>query len=351
MGRIIEISLPLRHVGSVNTWLLLGRPLTLVDTGPRDDAALSALEDGLRRARARIEDIELVLATHHHLDHVGLAATIQRRSGAVVAVLDRVADYVWRYADALEEDRGFAHRLMSHHGVPDQVVADNEPFWEYLRSASEGFLADVRLGDGDRIQAGGRALRVVTRPGHSTTDTLFVDHCDGLAFTGDHLLSRISSNTEIYPADRADDGRARSRLRYLANLRRTAMMPLARLLTGHGAAVTEHSRLVHERLRDHERRCARIAATLEDGPRTAYDIAGHLWSARTVAEQPLLVVWEVVGHLELLLAAGHVRERAGAGRSVFELTDSGRAFPRRPCHQVAARRAHRRAAPARSRHG
>jgi glyoxylase-like metal-dependent hydrolase (beta-lactamase superfamily II) len=352
MERIIEIPLPLPHIGSVNTWLLLGEPLTLVDTGPRDEAALSTLEAGLRRARTRLEDIELVLATHHHLDHVGLAATIQRRSGAVVAVLDRVADYARHYADALEEDRGFAHRLMSQHGVPDQIVADNEPFWEYLRSASEGFAADVRLADGDRIRAGGRALRVVARPGHSTTDTLFVDDRDGLAFTGDHLLSRISSNTEIYPADRADDGRARSRLRYLANLRKTAAMPLARLLTGHGAAVTDHARLVDERLRDHERRCARIVATLEDRPRTAYDIAGHLWSARTVAEQPLLVVWEVVGHLELLLAGGHARERGGAGRSVFELTDAGHAFARRPLLQVAARRARRRPARARSsRHG
>jgi glyoxylase-like metal-dependent hydrolase (beta-lactamase superfamily II) len=351
MERVIEIPLPLPHVGSVNTWLLLGEPLTLVDTGPRDDAALSTLEDGLRRAGTRLEDIELVLATHHHLDHVGLAATIQRRSGAVVAVLDRGADYARGYADVLEEDRGFAHRLMSHHGVPDQVVADNEPFWEYLRSAWEGFAADVRLADGDRIQAGGRTLRVVARPGHSTTDTLFVDDRDGLAFTGDHLLSTISSNTEILPADRADDGRARSRLRYLASLRRTAQMPLARLLTGHGGVVTEHARLVDERLRDHDRRCARIVAILKDGPRTAYDIAGDLWSARTVAEQPLLVVWEVVGHLELLLTGGHVRERAGAGRSVFELTDTGRAFPRSPRLQAAARRAHRCPVPARSRHG
>ena len=41
-----------------------------------------------------------MLATHHHLDHVGLAATIQRRSGAKVAVLDGLADYAERYAEA-----------------------------------------------------------------------------------------------------------------------------------------------------------------------------------------------------------------------------------------------------------
>ena len=179
MDAVVAIPLPLAHVGSVNAWLLLGDPVTLIDTGPRDDGALAALEAGLRRERLRVEDIELLLATHHHLDHVGLAATIQRRSGAAVAVLDRMADYAARYSAEVEEDRRFARALMTHHGVPDQVVADTEEFWDYIRATTEDFRADVRLADGDRVRAGGRSLRVVARPGHSTTDTLFVDERDG----------------------------------------------------------------------------------------------------------------------------------------------------------------------------
>src|SRR6266545_6574741 len=98
MSSIVAIPLPLAHIGSVNTWLLPGDPVTLIDTGPREERALAALEAGLRREGLHVEDIELLLATHHHLDHIGLAATIQRRSGARVAVLDRVADYAGRYA-------------------------------------------------------------------------------------------------------------------------------------------------------------------------------------------------------------------------------------------------------------
>jgi glyoxylase-like metal-dependent hydrolase (beta-lactamase superfamily II) len=338
MKNVSHIPLPLPHIRSVNAWLLLGDPVTLIDTGPRHEDALSALEDGLGRHGLRVEDIELVLATHHHLDHVGLAATIQRRSGATVAVLDRLADYGESYADEVEQDRRFAHGLMAHHGVPDQVVADNEGFWDYIRATTENFRADVRLADGDRVQAGGRSLRVVARPGHSTTDTLFVDDRDALAFAGDHLLATISSNTEIYAADRAQDGRARSRVRYLESLRRTSEMPVARLLTGHGAPVTDHKRLVEARLRDHRRRCERILAILDEGPQTAWAIAGRLWPPRTVTEQPLLVVWEVVGHLELLLASGDVAERAGDGGSVFALTAEARGRPRRTALQRRPRR-------------
>src|SRR3954465_1358185 len=115
MEAAVAIPLPLAHVGSVNAWLLRGDPVTLIDTGPRDDAALAALEAGLRLHGLRIEDIELLLATHHHLDHVGLAATIQRRSGATVAVLDRTADYGRTHGAEIEEDRPFPQALMRHH--------------------------------------------------------------------------------------------------------------------------------------------------------------------------------------------------------------------------------------------
>jgi glyoxylase-like metal-dependent hydrolase (beta-lactamase superfamily II) len=339
MDTPIAISLPLAHVGSVNAWLLRGDPVTLIDTGPREDGALAALEAGLRRHGLRVEDIELVLGTHHHLDHVGLAATLQRRAGAAVAVLDRTADYAADYAAEVEEDRRFAHALLRHHGVPEQLVADGDALFEYIRATTESFRADVRLADGDRVTAGGRSLRVVARPGHSTTDTLFVDDRAAIAFAGDHLLARISSNTEICPPERARDGRARSRLRYLANLELTAGMPLATLFTGHGAPVTEHERLVEERLRDHRRRCQRILAILDDGPGTAFEIAGGLWPERTISEQPLLVVWEVVGNLELLLGAGAVHERVDGRGSIFELSRTRRRPPRRrPVPDCAARR-------------
>src|SRR4051794_19820735 len=251
MDTISAIPLPLAYVGTVNTWLLRGDPVTLIDTGPREDRALAALEAGLRGHGLCIEDIELVLATHHHLDHVGLAATIQRRAGATVGVLDRTADYLARYAAEVEADRDFARALMRHHGVPEPLVADTDALWRYIRATTESVQADVRPADGDSVRAGGRTLRVVDRPGHSTTDTLFVDEREALAFSGDHLLARISSNTEICPPGRARDGRARSRLRYVAGLELTAAMPATRLLTGHGAPVTEAARLGGRRLGGH----------------------------------------------------------------------------------------------------
>jgi glyoxylase-like metal-dependent hydrolase (beta-lactamase superfamily II) len=311
------IPLPLPHIGSINAWLLPGEPLTLIDTGPCDEKALSALEAGLRRAGVRLEDLELVLVTHHHLDHSGLAATIAARSGARIAAYERAAAYGAHSDERGEADRRFSLTLMRHHGVPETVIADTEGFWEMLRRESDPFTTDIVLADGERIRAGGRQLRVVARPGHSTTDALLVDESERIAFVGDHLLAKISSNTEIYPALEPTGSRPRARVDYLESLRRTAAMPLSRLHTGHGADITDHVALVAQRLADHERRCERIVSALGAGETTAYGIAADLWSEKTILEQPLLVVWEVLGHLDLLLDAGRVRE---------QITDDGSTY-------------------------
>jgi glyoxylase-like metal-dependent hydrolase (beta-lactamase superfamily II) len=315
----VRIPLPLPHIGSVNAWLLRGEPLTLIDTGPCDDEALTALEVGLRAAGRRLEDIELVLVTHHHLDHSGLAATIAGRSGARIAAYERAAAYGRDYDERNEADRRFSLALMRHHGVSDEVVADTESFWEFIRDKSQAYAADVELANGESIRAGGRDLRVVARPGHSTTDALLVDERERIAFVGDHLLAKISSNTEVYPALEPNGTRPRARVEYLESLRQTAAMPLTRLHTGHGEDITAHAQLVRRRLADHERRCERILEAMREGRTNAFEIACGLWPATTVFEQTLLVVWEVLGHLDLLLDAGRVEETVTDDGSTYGL--------------------------------
>src|SRR4051794_32950800 len=149
MADIVQIPVPLPHIKSVNAWLLRGEPLTLVDTGPYGEESYAALQAGLADAGTRVEDIELVLVTHHHPDHSGLAATIARDSGAKIGALDRAAAYGERYAERSEEDRRYSHAMMRHHGVPDAVVEGNEHFWDFIRDASDAYHSDVVLSDGD----------------------------------------------------------------------------------------------------------------------------------------------------------------------------------------------------------
>ena len=96
--------------------MLRGDPLTLVDPGPRRDKTRVALDEGLRAIGLRVEDVELVVLTHQHHDHVGLAAEVVRRSGARVAATPRLATYLGDYERAVERDDAYAVAMMAATG-------------------------------------------------------------------------------------------------------------------------------------------------------------------------------------------------------------------------------------------
>jgi len=315
---VSRLEIPIPWIGSVNLWLLRGDPLTLIDTGPATEEAVPALERQLAAHGVGVEDIELLLITHHHLDHSGLGAWIRERSGAEIAAHKGTARWLREYHERAAAERRFTLSLMAAHGVPDELVAETEEFFTYIVRSGHTFEVDRVLVEGDRIDAGGRNLRVVFRPGHSSTDTLFVDDLAREAFVGDHLLAKITSGAELVPTELPGDERRRALLEYLGNLRATAAMDLTRCYTGHGPTIEDHRALIDERIAFHANRMERIGALVQAGYATAFEVAKHLWDEETARTQPILTVWEVVGHLDILVNRGTVLEHTdGDGRHTF----------------------------------
>jgi glyoxylase-like metal-dependent hydrolase (beta-lactamase superfamily II) len=309
-------------VGRVNCYLLDDDPLTLVDTGPNSGKALDELERALREHGRRIEDLERIIITHQHLDHLGLAGILARRSGAEVCALDVLAPVVEEFAAHAERDDELAEALMLRHGIPRDVVTA-------LRSVSRSFRAwggsarvDRPLADGEALEFAGRTLQVLHRPGHSPSDTLFWDAERGLLIGGDHLIGHISSNPLISRplggrSGEPADGRPRALIMYLRSLAETRAMPVERVLPGHGEAVVDHAALIDERFTLHERRARRIAGMIADRPMTVYEIAQALWGNVAVT-QAYLTLSEVLGHVDLLLDRGEVREAEVGGVIRYE---------------------------------
>jgi glyoxylase-like metal-dependent hydrolase (beta-lactamase superfamily II) len=309
VSEVAQLRLPVPYLGSVNVWLLRGDPLTLVDAGPANPEALAALEQELATHGHTLEEIELILVTHHHLDHSGLATAITERSGAAIAAHSGTARWGVGYHERAAAERRFTERLMARHGVPDALIVASAPFFEHIVRESRDYATDRLLYEGDTIRAGGRELRVVFRPGHSTTDTLFVDDDDGTVFVGDHLLADISSGAEIMPTELPGDERRRALLEYLGNLRKTEAMQIARCCPGHGPVIDDHRTLIANRIAFHSERLDLIAGHIRDGCSTAFEVARRLWSDEVAETQPVLVIWEVLGHLDILVNRGTVRER------------------------------------------
>jgi glyoxylase-like metal-dependent hydrolase (beta-lactamase superfamily II) len=109
-------------VGRVNTYLIEDDPLTLVDSGPNSGRALDELQRRLGERGHAIEDIELILVTHQHIDHIGLVDIIASHSNAEVAAIEAAVPFIENYSEAAAEDDRFAMDLMTRHGIPEEVA-------------------------------------------------------------------------------------------------------------------------------------------------------------------------------------------------------------------------------------
>ena len=323
-------------VGRVNCYLLEDRPLTLVDTGPNSGKSLDELQHQLEDVGHAIKDLELIVITHQHIDHLGLVDILASRSGAEVAAIDVVVPFVESYGADTERDDSFAAGLMLRYGIPEDLVAA-------LRSVSASFrgwgaAAKVTrpLADGEALELRDRTLEVQLRPGHSPSDTLFWDAERRVLLCADHLIAHISSNPLLSrPLDGSDQAPQRRRgsaslrsashqrpkalVTYLRSLARTRELPAEMLLPGHGEPITDHVTLIDERFALHRRRAAKLRRLIEERPRTAYELAQELWGNIAVT-QAFLTLSEVVGHVDLLIDAGIVREVSDEGVVRFEAT-------------------------------
>jgi len=294
-------------VGRVNCYLIEDEPLTLVDTGPNSGKSLDELEHQLADLGRSIADVELVILTHQHIDHLGLVEIIADRSGADVAAIDVVVPFVENFGDDIEADDRFAASLMLRHGIPEDVVVA-------LRSVSRSFRAwgakaniTRPLQDGEELRMRDRVLEVQHRPGHSPSDTVFWDAGREILLCADHLIAHISSNPLISrPLDGSDE-RPHALMIYIESLRRTRELPAQILLPGHGEPITDHRALIDERLALHQRRAEKIHGLIAERPRSAYEIAQELWGNVAVT-QAFLTLSEALGHMDLLAADGRVRE-------------------------------------------
>jgi glyoxylase-like metal-dependent hydrolase (beta-lactamase superfamily II) len=301
-------------VGDVNTYLIDDDPLTLVDCGPNSASALTALEDGLSRLGRRLGEIDLVLVTHQHIDHIGLAGEVTRRAGADLACLGLLGPVLEDWERHAIQDDDDAEQLMLTHGIDPQVA-------EALRSMANlvrGWGASAPVADtfeaGDEVALRDRRLAVFHHPGHSPSDTIFLDRATGTALVGDHLLADISSNAVISrPLTPGWDGRRPTPLLdYRRSLLATRELEIAVALTGHGRAVLDHRALIDSRLAHQLIRAERFYELLADGPLSAHEIATRQWG-RVAVTQAFLTLSEVLGVLDLLIQDGRiVEDRSGA---------------------------------------
>jgi glyoxylase-like metal-dependent hydrolase (beta-lactamase superfamily II) len=312
-------------VGRVNCYLIEDEPLTLIDTGPNSGKSLDELAQALERLGHSIDELERIVLTHQHMDHLGLLEILSRRSGAEVAAFHLLGPYLENFDASASADDEFAMAIMLRHGVPRDLATVLGSVGASYRAFGSSGQVSRPLRDGDELEFAHRTLRVLHRPGHSPSDTVFWDRERRLLIGGDHLIGHISSNPLVSrpleadagtPQSLADEDRPHALVTYLDSMRATRELGADVVLPGHGEPVHDHVALIDDRFRMHDRRASKILTMLESKPQSAYELATQMWGNIAVT-QAYLTISEVLGHVDLLIRDGRAREERDDALSVF----------------------------------
>jgi len=318
--RIHQIPTPTPfYVGPINTYLIEGEPVTLVDSGIKTPDAEQALRSGLKELGLGFGDVERLVITHSHLDHYGLAATIAREGSPRVyahplEVFDLESKLGYNSPDDTRNDR--VEKFLLESGMPEEkfvLILTRHPLFQELREAVK--VTDT-LEDGDTLEFEHTEMTVIHCPGHAAGMINFYDPNSKVLLSGDNVLKHISPVPLLnFPRDPSKP-RAHSLADYLATQQRLKKLDIELVLTGHGEIVHNLDEVIDSITLHHEVRKRKAYKFLKKSPKTAYEICNHLFPDM----DPLhlfLAMSESIGHLDILENEGAVEIEKRNGMNYF----------------------------------
>ena len=317
----IQIPLPIPYaVGPVNSYLFIEPELTLIDCGVKSEASWRALSTALDAHHLTIADIQRVIITHAHVDHMGMAGQIAAHSPAQIWVAEMNYDWAVNLPQKWQRRMDFMGDVIRQFGLPaDQQqailggMARTPMLWDAIPAER---VVTFPL-DGT-IAIGGQPWQVIYTPGHSNTQTCFYQADSRQFLAADMLLPVTPTPVIEEPLDGSDE-RVPGLPQFLDSLALVEALDIEQVYPGHGAPFADHRALI-------ERQSARIAQRTEecygliaDGAHTFGALFAAMYGAHSTADR-FSALGMLVGYLDLLEVDGLIKGRMRDGVRSFGVT-------------------------------
>ncbi len=298
----LRLPLPWPGVPHGNAWAVAaGDGIVLFDTGYADEDGTRQLEDALAQVGFGLADVDLVVCTHAHTDHYGLAGPIVDAAGC-----DLWMHPAWGHVRRLVEDPdgAFDHRIeIARQGGVPQVGLE---MYEKRRGANTGIVRLVEpavdLLPGVEVETDLGSWQVHETPGHAPSHVVLHQPESGLLISGDHLLGRISL---FFDHGHTPDPVAE----FLGGLATVEELETSLCLPGHGRPFRQIPGKVRATRDEVHGQRARVLASIAAGPKTAFETVPDLIGRENL--NPGTTAWGLqlaFAYLDHLTLAGELIE-------------------------------------------
>ena len=242
--------------------------------------------------------MRLVVCTHAHADHYGLAGPIVDAAGCELWMHPR-----WQHVRAYAEDpAGALERRIEvarQSGVP---MAALERYQQQRQNADTGIARvvepDRELVPGVEVATDLGDWQVYETPGHAPSHVVLHQPDRGLMISGDHLLGRVSVFFDYgHSPDPVSE--------FIGSLDTVEDLPTSLCLAGHGRPFRDVPAKVTANRAQLDQHLTSVRATIDSGPQTAFEVATELIGADNL--NPATAAWALqlsLAYLDHLVLAG-----------------------------------------------
>jgi len=310
------------EVGVVQVYLIEHEPLTLIDTGVKTAESLQTLRAAFDELGHGLDEVERIILTHYHEDHLGQAQVI-RDAGARLELWAHEAEapIIESWTPERHEKLDETNSLLREYGVPDELL-ERQTRW--LRKVmkkgppiSAATSVERVLRDGDRIPFKDFELGAIHAPGHTAGHLLLHEEGSRVLISGDHIMGDAVPFTENYyvegPPKPSDPLARRPRFSgltpYLESTRRLRRQSFSAILPAHGGVIERPDRHIEDALLFYDVRVQRIERGLRSLAAMGQEVTGwDIWKALFPKADPVeemrTRMLMVIGALDELEAQG-----------------------------------------------
>jgi glyoxylase-like metal-dependent hydrolase (beta-lactamase superfamily II) len=295
----LRLALPWPGVPHGNVWAVAADGgIVLFDTGIGGKGRMRQLDLALGQVGFGVEDVKLLVCTHSHTDHYGLAAPIVEAAGCELWMHP-----AWEHVRLMADDPAAALEnrieVARQSGVPAEAL-------ERYREARSGDAEtgidaivepDRDLLPGVEVETDLGAWQVYETPGHAPSHVVLHQPERKLLISGDHLLGR----TVLF----FDHGHSPDPVgEFLRGHDEVEPLEVDLVLPGHGRPFRDPEVKIAEARRQVVELIDKVTASLGEGEKTAFEIVGEIVGAENVntpvSAWVLQIVLSCLDHLTIL---------------------------------------------------
>lgn len=312
----LRLPLPWPGVPHGNAWAVAcDGGIVMFDTGMGGKGRLRQLDLALAQAGFGVEEVRLLVCTHSHTDHYGLAAEIIEAAGCELWMHPR-----WEHVRLLADDPAAALEarieVARQSGVPPRAL---ERYRERREEDDETGIEAIKVPDRDllpgvEVETDLGAWQVHETPGHAPSHVVLHQPDRKLLVSGDHLLGRT---VLFFDYGHSDDPVGE----FLGGLDEVEPLDVDLVLPGHGRTFRDPEAKIAESRRQVDQLLAKVRAALGDGERTAFEVVAEIVGPENLNTPASAWVLQIVlSCLDHLALAGEAEAIDGSDPQRWRLT-------------------------------